>query len=66
MTGPGEQPPAPQQPAALTSLEQPVDPAPDLATAQLTELDDEARQAEYRRQFLIQMQRRSCPGCGDW
>lgn len=37
---------------------------PDLTAAQLAELSDEAKQAEYRRQFELQMSRRECPECG--
>lgn len=38
----------------------------DLSAAQLAELEDEGKQAEYRRQYLLQLaQRRGCPGCGD-
>ena len=37
----------------------------DLTAAQLAELTDQAKQAEYRRQFQLQMDRRGCPGCGD-
>jgi len=37
----------------------------DLSAAQLAELGDEARQAEYQRQFELQMRRRYCPGCGE-
>lgn len=38
---------------------------PELSAAQLAELSDDARQAEYQRQFRLQMQRRGCTGCGD-
>jgi hypothetical protein len=37
----------------------------DLSAAQLAELTDEAKQAEYQRQFELQMRRRHCPGCGE-
>jgi hypothetical protein len=52
--------------AALTSgPAQPSDVQGDLSAAQLASLSDEAKQAEYHRQYLLQMQRRSCPACGD-
>ena len=38
---------------------------PELSAAQLAELNDEARQAEYQRQFRLQIQRRGCAGCGE-
>jgi hypothetical protein len=62
---PAEQPPegTPQQ-ATQPMVTQPPNSA-DLSAAQLLELQDEAKQTEYRRQFLLQMQHRSCPGCGD-
>lgn len=31
----------------------------------VSKLDDEALQAEYRRAFIEQLRRRSCPGCGE-
>lgn len=38
----------------------------DLSAAQLAELQDEGKQAEYLRLYLLQLaQRRGCPGCGD-
>lgn len=37
----------------------------DLSAAQLADLADEAKQAEFQRQFELQMQRRHCPGCGE-
>lgn len=37
----------------------------DLTAAELAELQDQAKQAEYRRQFQLQMDRRGCPGCGE-
>lgn len=41
-------------------------PATDLSAAQLLELQDDAKQTEYRRLYLLQLeQRRGCPGCGD-
>lgn len=53
--------PAPT-PAAATDANGPTD----LSAAQLVELQDEWKQAEYRRQYLLQLeQRRGCPGCGD-
>ena len=53
--------PAPT-PAAATDTNGPAD----LSAAQLVELQDEGKQAEYRRQYLLQLeQRRGCPGCGD-
>lgn len=66
------QPPAEQpRPEEDCSLPRPAEvagiaPPSDLTTAQLAELADEGKQAEYRRQFLLQVERRrGCPGCGD-
>ena len=36
-----------------------------LSDHQLVDLSDEAKQAEYRRAYDLQIQRRACPGCGD-
>jgi len=41
------------------------DKAADLTSEQLQILNNEATQAEYRRQFQLQMKRRECPGCGE-
>ena len=38
----------------------------DLSAAQLADLADVEKQAEYLRQFWLQQQRRACPECGDW
>ena len=45
-------------------------PNADLAQASLhpwkqSETTDETKQAEYRKAFLLQQQRRACPGYGD-
>lgn len=40
-------------------------PPVELTPEQQAALADEAKQAEYRRQFEIQQRRRSCPECGD-
>jgi hypothetical protein len=38
----------------------------EITAAEIFELSDEATQIEYRRQYLIQLERRSgCRGCGD-
>ena len=37
----------------------------DLTNEQLAELHDQEKQAEYRREYLAQLQRRACPGCGE-
>jgi len=53
---PPPQPPIPDQCPAT----------PELTTAQLADLTDESKQAEYRKQYLLQLaQRRGCIGCGD-
>lgn len=36
-----------------------------LTNEQLAELSDQDKQAEYRREYLAQLQRRACPGCGE-
>ena len=35
------------------------------ATEELADLSNEAQQAEYRRAYLEQLGRMSCPGCGE-
>jgi hypothetical protein len=36
-----------------------------LTNEQLAEISDQEKQAEYRREYLAQLQRRACPGCGE-
>jgi hypothetical protein len=36
-----------------------------LSPDQITDLDDEVKQAEYRRAYQRQLDRRACPGCGE-
>jgi hypothetical protein len=36
-----------------------------LSPERTAELADDAKQEEYRQAFLLQQQRRNCPGCGD-
>ena len=36
-----------------------------LTNEQLAELNDQEKQAEYRREYLAQLRRRACPGCGE-
>ncbi|MEX2171071.1 MAG: hypothetical protein WD851_17260 [Pirellulales bacterium] len=36
-----------------------------LESAELAQLTDPEKQAEYRREYLAQLKRRACPGCGE-
>ncbi len=36
-----------------------------LDLAELAQLADPEKQAEYRREYLAQLKRRACPGCGE-
>lgn len=36
-----------------------------LESAELAQLADPEKQAEYRREYLAQLKRRACPGCGE-
>lgn len=55
--------PEPAQPQCRVAGDQP---STDLSAAQVLELQDDAKQTEYRRLYLLQLeQRRGCPGCGD-
>lgn len=68
MTAPTSQLPDEQGPAPSSqSTAQPIeDGTTDLTRAQLAELQDEEKQAEYRRQYLRQVElRRGCEGCGN-
>jgi hypothetical protein len=51
--------------AASLSPEVSADGSQDLSATQLGELMDEATQTEYRRQYLLQLDRRRIPGCGE-
>lgn len=51
--------------ASSISPEVSADGSQDLSAAQLGELKDEATQTEYRRQYLLQLDRRRIPGCGE-
>jgi len=35
------------------------------STEQLADLENPEKQAAYRREYLKQLQRRACPGCGE-
>ena len=37
----------------------------DYSSVSASKLEDEALQVEYRRAFIEQLRRRSCPGCGE-
>jgi hypothetical protein len=39
--------------------------APDGTEQPNSPLDDEQLQAEYRKAYIEQLRRQSCPGCGD-
>lgn len=36
-----------------------------LSEAQLAELSDAGKQAEYLQEYLAQLRRQACPGCGE-
>lgn len=36
-----------------------------LTGEQLTALHDAEKQDEYRREYLVQLKRQTCPGCGE-
>jgi hypothetical protein len=36
-----------------------------LESAESAQLVDPEKQAEYRREYLAQLKRRACPGCGE-
>lgn len=55
-----------RQPVQPSCNEQPVTLEQEsLTPEQSSDLADAAKQEEYRQAFLLQQQRRSCPGCGD-
>jgi len=63
-----QQEPRERQPSTAAPEAKPAEAAgspSELSAAQLAELNDEARQAEYQRQFRLQIQRRGCAGCGE-
>jgi hypothetical protein len=39
--------------------------APDVSDESHSALDDEQTQAAYRKAYLEQLRRQSCPGCGE-
>jgi hypothetical protein len=39
--------------------------AQSLSPAEQEQLSDAATQEEYRREYLAQLRRRACPGCGE-
>lgn len=52
------------------TAEEPSNPAPENTLAnetpeQLANVSTDAQQAEYRRAYLEQLRRMSCPGCGE-
>lgn len=56
---------APLSPKHGSSEPRPMDGTVDLTNEQLAELNDQKKQAEYRREYLAQLRRRACPGCGE-
>lgn len=51
-----------KQPTGFTRVESDTQ---SLTAEQLAALDDAAKQDEYRREYLAQLKRRACPGCGE-
>jgi hypothetical protein len=65
MIDPNHGAPRPMSDSPLPAVADQAADTSELTAAQLAELGDESKQTEYRQQFLLQMQRRSCSGCGD-
>jgi hypothetical protein len=56
---------APLSPKHDSSKAPVADATAGLTSEQLAEVNDQQKQAEYRREYLAQLQRRACPGCGE-
>lgn len=54
---------SPQSDAACPAASQST--PPELTTDELAQLSDPVKQEQFRLEYLAQLRRRACPGCGE-